>query len=184
MSALPVIVLDRDGVINQDSSHYIKSPDEFVLIPGSAEAIGRLSRAGFRVGIATNQSGIARGLYDEKTLGAIHEKMKQHVALEGGVIDEIAFCPHHPDMLCACRKPQPGLLLELAQRFQVKPQSMIFIGDKLTDVEAAIAVGCRAMLVLSPMTDQCLLAKYPSLSIYPSLAACVNALFQEWAIDA
>ncbi len=180
MNKLPIIVLDRDGVINQDSPHYIKSEAEFIFLPGSAKAIGRLSKAGFRVGIATNQSGIARGLYDEKTLTAIHEKMRTQIAAVGGVIDEIVYCPHLPVEACGCRKPAPGLLLELARRFECQPEEIIFIGDKLTDIQAALRAKCTPILILSPMTDQAHLIDYPNVPIYTSLEAYVNDLLIQW----
>lgn len=180
MNKLPIIVLDRDGVINEDSPNYIKSKDEFIFLPNSASAIGRLSQAGFRIGIATNQSGIARGLYDEATLAAIHEKMRAQITAEGGNIDEIVYCPHHPAEQCDCRKPKPGLLFELAQRFACQPQEMIFIGDKLTDIQAALSAKCLPMLILSPMTDQSNLGNYPNVPTYVSLDACVNDLLAQW----
>lgn len=184
MTPLPIVVLDRDGIINEDSPHYIKSVDEFIMLPGSAEAIAQLYAAGYRVGVATNQSGIARGLYDRETLTAIHAKMHEQVRAAGGEIEEIAYCPHLPEEACACRKPQPGLLLELAERFECEPEDMIFIGDKLTDIQAAEAVGARPMLILSSMTDEQVTQMYPDVPVYHSLQACVTDFLSEKEMQA
>jgi D-glycero-D-manno-heptose 1,7-bisphosphate phosphatase len=171
-----LIILDRDGVINQDSLHYIKSPDEFILLPGSCEAIARLTEAGYCVAIATNQSGIARGYYDEKQLAAIHQKMKVCVEREGGRIDFLIYCPHLPDVGCLCRKPQPGMLLTIAEHFDCSLKHVPFVGDRLSDIQAAESVGAVPMVVLSPMTDRVGLAAYPHVSVFPSLLQCVNEL--------
>ena len=115
---MKLIILDRDGVINHGSEHYIKTPDEWLPIAGSLTAIAELKQAGFTIAVATNQSGIARGLYDEAILTAIHDKMQQQVAAHGGHIDKIVHCPHMPDAGCACRKPQPGLDLTEFQMYK------------------------------------------------------------------
>jgi D-glycero-D-manno-heptose 1,7-bisphosphate phosphatase len=173
---MKLIILDRDGVINQDSLLYIKSTDEFILIPGSCEAIARLSAAGYRVAVATNQSGIARGYYNEEELAAIHEKMKAAVAAEGGCIDFVIHCPHMPDVGCSCRKPQPGMLFAVANHFGCSLDQVPFIGDRVSDIQAAEAAGAVPMMVLSSMTDRVGLAAYPDVPIFISLAQCVNAL--------
>lgn len=175
-----VIILDRDGIINQDSQHYIKSADEFIFLPDSAKAIGELTAAGYKVGVATNQSGIARGLYDHNILHEIHEKMLAGIAEHGGQIDFIEYCPHMPQAACACRKPQPGMLLSLANMFAVAPEKLIFVGDKITDIKAAEAVGATPMLVYSQMTDEDALAAYPSLLRFASLKNCVEHILQEY----
>lgn len=144
---MPYIILDRDGVINYDSDVYIKTPDEWVAIPGSLEAIADLNRAGFRVIVATNQSGIARGFYDLATLDMIHEKMQYELNKVGGYIDAIYFCPHHPDEHCACRKPAPGLFYAMREKFPIVFDDTYFIGDKWSDVEAAYAVGLKPLLI-------------------------------------
>ena len=146
---MKLIILDRDGTINQDSDQYIKSPLEWKPIPGSLEAIARLTHAGWRVVVATNQSGIARGLFDMATLNAIHAEMHRAVALAGGRIDAIFFCPHAADSNCECRKPKPGLLLEIAERLNVDLAGVPLAGDSLRDLEAAAAVGARPLLVLT-----------------------------------
>lgn len=144
-----LIVLDRDGVINHDSDAYIKSPDEWRPIPGSLEAIARLGKAGYRIVVATNQSGIARKLFDVATLGAIHAKMHRAVEEAGGRIDAIFFCPHGPDEGCGCRKPRAGLFDEILRRFQAAPTDVHAIGDQLRDLQAAHAAGFRPVLVLT-----------------------------------
>ncbi len=169
-----VIILDRDGVINRDSMHYIKSPDEFVLLPGSALAIARLNTAGYRVGVATNQSGISRGFYDVVQLGAIHEKMRALVQQAGGFIDIIEYCPHMPDTGCTCRKPEPGMLLAIATCFKCSLIDVPFVGDRVSDIQAAIAVGAKPIMVLSQMTDQIGLAGYPDVPVFTSLSDYVD----------
>lgn len=144
-----LIVLDRDGVINHDSDAYIKSPDEWRPLPGSPEAIARLCKAGFRVVVATNQSGVARGLFDLATLAAIHDKMHAAVAQAGGRIDAIFFCPHGPDAGCQCRKPRPGLFHEALERFGVPGSEVWAVGDQARDLQAAAEAGCRPVLVLT-----------------------------------
>ncbi len=144
---MKLIILDRDGVINHDSDAYIKSPDEWRPIAGSLEAIARLNKAGYRVAVATNQSGVGRGLFDLATLGAIHAKMQHLVAEAGGRIDAVFFCPHGPDAQCACRKPAPGLMHEILKRFDIEPGQVITVGDSLRDLQAAQAAGCAAILV-------------------------------------
>lgn len=143
------VILDRDGTINHDSDQYIKSPAEWKPIKGSMEAIARLTRAGYRVVVATNQSGIARGLFDMTTLNAIHDAMHRAVAEEGGRIDAIFFCPHAADSDCECRKPRPGMLLEIARRFNVPMDEVYMVGDAVRDVQAAAAAGARPVLVLT-----------------------------------
>jgi len=143
------IILDRDGVINYESSEYIKSPEEWRAIPGSLEAIATLNRAGYKVLIVTNQSGIARGYYDLATLSDIHEKLVRELAEVGGYIDEIFFCPHHPDEQCSCRKPRVGMLESITQKYPVKLSDTFFIGDSLVDLQAAQTAGCIPLLVLT-----------------------------------
>ena len=146
---MKLVILDRDGTINYDSDEYIKSPAEWRPIEGSLEAIARLTQAGYRVVVATNQSGIARKLFDTTTLFAIHDTMQRAVAQAGGRIDAFFFCPHAADSSCACRKPQPGMLLEVAQRFNVSLKDTYMVGDSRRDVEAAAAAGARPVLVLT-----------------------------------
>lgn len=146
---MKLIILDRDGVINHDSDAYIKSPDEWRPIPGSLEAIARLTKVGYRVTVASNQSGVARGLFDMATLASIHEKMHRAVAAAGGRIDAVFFCPHAADAQCRCRKPQPGMIEEILRRFDAQARKVTVVGDSLRDLQAAAAVGCRPVLVLT-----------------------------------
>lgn len=146
---MKLIILDRDGVINHDSDAFIKSPAEWIPIDGSLDAIGRLSRAGWRVVVASNQSGIARGLFTMDTLTAIHTKMHQAVAEAGGRIDAIFICPHGPADGCACRKPAPGMLHDIARRLDVPLAGVPVVGDSLRDLQAAAQCGCAPWLVLT-----------------------------------
>jgi D-glycero-D-manno-heptose 1,7-bisphosphate phosphatase len=146
---MKLVILDRDGVINIDSDRFIKSPDEWKPIPGSLEAIARLNGAGFHVAVATNQSGIERGLLDMSTLNAIHAKMLKAVQETGGRIDVIYYCPHSGDADCRCRKPAPGMLVDIGQRLNVELRDAICIGDSQRDLAAAAAVGSRPILVLT-----------------------------------
>ena len=146
---MKLIILDRDGVINYDSDQYIKSPAEWRPIPGSIEAIARLYQSGYRVAVATNQSGIGRGLFDMATLNAINDKMMEMVFRQGGRIDALFFCPHTAAENCACRKPRTGMLEEIALRFHVDLKGTPLIGDSLKDLQAAEAVGAQPILVLT-----------------------------------
>ena len=144
---MTVIVLDRDGVINLDSDDYIKSPEEFIPIAGSLEAIASLSQAGYRLAVATNQSGLARGLFDEYQLARIHQKLLSMVEDQGGIIEGIFFCPHAPQDGCNCRKPATGLLQQIESEFGESIQGAYFVGDSLRDLEAAHSYGCEPALV-------------------------------------
>jgi D-glycero-D-manno-heptose 1,7-bisphosphate phosphatase len=144
-----LIILDRDGVINQDSDLYIKSPDEWVPIPGSLEAIARLNQWGWRVVVCTNQSGIGRGLFGMDTINAIHDKMIKAASHVGATIDAIFFCPHTNADNCDCRKPKPGMLKEIAARYNMDLAGVPVIGDSLRDLQAAVAVGAAPILVLT-----------------------------------
>ena len=146
---MKLIILDRDGVINFDSDQFIKNPEEWRPIPGSLEAIARLCQANYRVVVSTNQSGLGRGLFDMHTLNAIHDKMHKSVALSGGRIDAIFFCPHTADFDCHCRKPKPGMLEDIAARYNVNLRNVPVVGDSLRDLEAATKVGAQPILVLS-----------------------------------
>jgi D-glycero-D-manno-heptose 1,7-bisphosphate phosphatase len=142
-----LIVLDRDGVINEDSDEYIKTPQEWKPLPYSMEAIARLNRGGYRVVVATNQSGIARGLFDTETLSAMHKKMHELAGEVGGHIDGIFFCPHGPEEHCDCRKPKPGLLYQIAARVGKDLKGVPMVGDSLRDLQAAHTAGCSPILV-------------------------------------
>ena len=142
-----LIILDRDGVINHDSDEYIKSPEEWQPIEGSLQAIARLNNAGFRVLVATNQSGLARKLLTHNMLNRIHSKMHHMLEDFGGHIDSVFFCPHGPDDGCHCRKPAPGLLLDISARLGVSLEGVPFVGDSWRDLEAGMAAGAQPVLV-------------------------------------
>lgn len=146
---MKLIILDRDGVINHDSAMFIKSLEEWRPINGSLAAIARLNQAGFHVVVVTNQSGIGRGLFDMDTLNAIHEKMVKLLAQAGGRIDAVFFCPHAADSTCQCRKPQPGMLRQISQRFNIDLTGVPVVGDSMRDLLAGVAVGCQPILVLT-----------------------------------
>jgi D-glycero-D-manno-heptose 1,7-bisphosphate phosphatase len=146
---MKLVLLDRDGVINFDSDQYIKSPAEWKPIPGSIEAIPRLNQNGYRVVVATNQSGIGRGLFDMATLNAINDKMTELVFMQGGRIDALFFCPHTADENCNCRKPKTGMYEEIARRFGTDLTGVPCIGDALRDLEAGAKMGCQPILVLT-----------------------------------
>lgn len=164
MTARRYVLLDRDGVINDDADDFIKSPDEWRPIAGSLAAIALLNAHGYRVAVITNQSGVARGLFDVDMLERIHEKMRDLTEQAGGAIDAIYFCPHGQDSRCACRKPQPGLLLQCAAEHGFELAQTCFIGDTLRDVEAAIAAGATPMLVKTGKGAQTL-ADHPQLKL-------------------
>ena len=144
---MKLVILDRDGVINYDSDQFIKSPDEWKPIPGSLEAIAQLNQAGYRVVVASNQSGIGRGLFDMAMLNTIHAKMHKALAQAGGRIDAVFFCPHPADSQCECRKPKAGMFREIAQRYHMDLTGVAAIGDALRDIEVARSVGALPILV-------------------------------------
>lgn len=171
-----LVILDRDGVINKDSDEYIKSPEEFVAIEGSCHAIVRLKQAGYYVVIATNQSGVGRGLFDIETLNKIHLKLHNKMASMGVNIDGIFFCPHHPDDNCDCRKPKPGLFYEISQRFKIDLESAIAVGDSLRDIQAAKIAGALPVLVRTGKGAQTVRKKtgLEGVPVYRNLAAVVD----------
>ncbi|WP_261843021.1 D-glycero-beta-D-manno-heptose 1,7-bisphosphate 7-phosphatase [Aliamphritea ceti] len=145
---MKLVILDRDGVINYDSDNYIKTVEEWLPIPGSIEAIAALSNAGFKVCIATNQSGLARGYFSSETLTAMHVKMSDLVSQAGGTISYIEHCPHGPDNGCNCRKPLPGMINTILTKYpEVRAENVYVVGDSLRDLEAGVAAGCKPLLV-------------------------------------
>lgn len=178
---MKLAILDRDGVINADSTEFIKSADEWVPLPGSLDAIARLHRAGWRVFVATNQSGLARGLFNVDALTEIHTKMNRMVAAAGGALAGVIYCPHGPDDGCACRKPEPGMYREIAERLGSPLAGVPVIGDSARDLAAATAVGARPILVLTGKGAETLAAD-PSLArgeVYADLEEAVEALLDE-----
>lgn len=179
---LKLIVLDRDGVINEDSDDYIKCVEEWVPIPGSMRAIGELTQAGYTIAVITNQSGVGRGYYTLATLNAMHEKMQALAVEHGGHIDRIEYCPHTPDDFCDCRKPKPGMFKALERHYHASMEGVLAVGDSLRDIEAARAVGAHPVLVRTGKGERSLavaMAKGISLDgvpVYDSLADFVAHL--------
>lgn len=174
-----LVILDRDGVINRDSSAFVKNVDEFEPLPGSIEAIAALDKAGYTVVIASNQSGLARGLFDRDALNAMHRHLRQLVADAGGHIDRIVVCPHGPDDGCDCRKPAPGLYQRLARQYDVDLAGTPAIGDSLRDLEAASAAGASPILVRTGngrQTEASLPDKFRGIEVYDDLASAAQAL--------
>jgi D-glycero-D-manno-heptose 1,7-bisphosphate phosphatase len=178
--ALKLIILDRDGVINHDSADFIKSPQEWLPVPGALEAIARLNQAGYRVVVASNQSGIARRLFDMTALNAIHQKMHALAQQVGASIDAVFFCPHASLDECDCRKPKPGMFDEIAQRYKISLKGVPSVGDSLRDLQAAHASGCAPYLVLTGKGEQTneTGGLPPGTVVFPDLAAMVNHLLQ------
>ncbi len=179
-----LVILDRDGTINEDRDDYVKSPDEWVPLPGALEAISRLNHAGWHTVLATNQSGLGRGLFDMSSLNEIQLKMNQALATQGGRIDAVFFCPHTPDDGCDCRKPLPGLMQQIGDRFGVSLENTPVVGDHLRDMQAGMAAGCPTHLVLTgksaglagqALTD--LLDAVPGTRVHTDLSA-----FADWWI--
>ena len=178
---MKLIILDRDGVINQDSDNFIKTVDEFIPLPGSLEAITKLKQAGYTVAIATNQSGIARGYYSADVLQQMHDKLSSLLRQLGGSVDYIAFCPHRPDDNCECRKPKPGMYYQIAEHFNLSLEDVPVVGDSLRDLQAAQAVKAKPYLVKTGKGERTI-AKGEGLDgipVYDDLAAVVNDLIQE-----
>ncbi len=178
---MKLIILDRDGVINHDSDAFIKSPDEWIPIKGSLEAIARLNQAGYRVVVATNQSGVARGLFDIKTLNAIHQKMHTAAQQVGADIDAVFFCPHSADDNCDCRKPKPGMFLEIAKRFNISLRGGVTtVGDSLRDLQAGYVAGCAPFLVLTGKGEktQAKGGLPPGTLVFPDLSAVVDFILK------
>lgn len=146
---MKLLILDRDGTINQDSDDFVKSPEEWVPLPGALEAIARLNHAGWHVVLASNQSGLGRGLFDVAALNAMHAKMHKALAALGGRIDAVFYCPHGPDEGCRCRKPMPGLFEQIGERFGVELKGVPVVGDSMRDLQAGVLVGCEPHLVLT-----------------------------------
>ncbi|MCX7175877.1 MAG: D-glycero-beta-D-manno-heptose 1,7-bisphosphate 7-phosphatase [Proteobacteria bacterium] len=175
---MKLVILDRDGVINFDSDQYIKSPEEWKPIPGSLSAIARLNQKGYRVVVSTNQSGIGRGLFGMDMLNAIHDKMLKAAAQLGARIDAVFFCPHTDADRCDCRKPKPGMLQEIAMRYNIELEGVPLVGDSLRDLQAAAAVEALPILVLTGKGAKT--AGHPDLPpqtlVFPDLAGAVAHL--------
>ncbi|MCC9076806.1 D-glycero-beta-D-manno-heptose 1,7-bisphosphate 7-phosphatase [Litorilinea aerophila] len=180
------VFLDRDGVLNRERPDYVKGWDEFQWLPGVMPALARLAKLGCPIAVLTNQSAIARGLVSTATVAAIHRRMQAEVAAAGGRIDAFFVCPHHPDDGCDCRKPKPGLLRQAAAHFQLDLAQCVFIGDSITDAQAAYAVYCASVLVQSgrqgPNLPSLLPPALQDVPIVPDLAAAVAWLFDKESV--
>ena len=182
---MKLVILDRDGTINEDRDDFVKSADEWVPLPGALEAIARLNQAGWHTVVATNQSGIGRGLFDMSALNAMHAKMNQALHKLGGRIDAVFFCPHTELEGCSCRKPQPGLFVQIGERYGLDLAEVPVVGDSLRDVQAGAAAGCPAHLVrsgkvarLGDETIAQLLESVPGAQVHHDLAAFAEALIK------
>ena len=176
---MKLIILDRDGVINEDSDDYIKSPDEWIPIAGSLEALGKLSQNGFKVIIITNQSGIGRKIFSIEMLNAIHKKMSINLAQYGGVIDRIFFCPCAPEENCNCRKPKSGLYNEVSDRLQISLENVFCVGDKITDIQAAQNARAKPILVKTGKENDDSGNIPKNIPIYDDLLSFVNKIITE-----
>lgn len=178
---MKLVILDRDGVINEDSDEYIKSPDEFIPIPGSLHAIAQLKHANYTVVVATNQSGITRGLFDIETLNSIHAKLYRDLANLGVAIDGIFFCPHEPNDHCPCRKPAPGLFEAIGQRLRTDLKGVPAVGDSLRDIDAARVAGAYPILVKTGKGQNTIEQRdgLNNIPVFADLAAVVEALLEK-----
>lgn len=180
-----LVILDRDGTLNEDRDDFVKSPDEWLPLPGALEAVARLNHAGWHAVVATNQSGLGRGLFDMAALNAMHVKLNHALAQVGGRIDAIFFCPHVAEDGCECRKPLPGLLTLIGERLSTDLSKVAAVGDSLRDLQAAAAAGCEPHLVrtgkaaaldAAQITDWC--ARVPGTIVHADLAAFADHLIQ------
>jgi D-glycero-D-manno-heptose 1,7-bisphosphate phosphatase len=185
MHAVKLVILGRDGILNQFRESHVTAPDEWQAVPGALEAVARLNHAGWRVVVATNQSGIGRGMIDMAAINAVHAHMNQQLMAQGGRVDAVFFCPHTPEEGCDCRKPRPGLLLDIGHRYGLDLVNVPMVGDTLRDLLAAQQAGCPAHLVLSgraaklsPEQVQELLAQAPGAHVHASLAAFADHLLK------
>ena len=182
---MKLLILDRDGVINHDSDAYIKSVEEWIPIPGSIEAIAQLSKAGWTIAVATNQSGIARGYYDLTTLDAMHARLRELVAEQGGEVGLIVYCPHGPDEGCDCRKPKPGMLQTIANHYQADLAGLWFVGDSSGDLKAALAVDSQPVLVTTGKGEKTMAGTLPANTlVFDDLAAVAAELIHKSALPA
>jgi D-glycero-D-manno-heptose 1,7-bisphosphate phosphatase len=183
---MKLIILDRDGTINEDRDDFVKSPEEWVPLPGALEAIARLNHAGWHTVLATTQSGLGRGLFDMASLNAMHARMNSLLTKQGGRIDAVFFCPHVPEDQCDCRKPLPGLMLQIGERYGVNLTEVPFVGDSLRDLQAGAAAGCPTHFVrtgkAAALTDAqvaAILAQVPGTQVHADLSAFAEAIIQQ-----
>ena len=185
MHAVKLVILGRDGILNQFRENHVTAPEEWQPVPGALEAVARLNHAGWHVVVATNQSGIGRGMIDMAAVNAVHAYINQQLMAQGGRVDAVFFCPHTPEEGCDCRKPRPGLIRDIGQRYGMDLAHVPMVGDTLRDLQAAQQAGCPAHLVLSgraaqlsPAQVQEMLAQAPGAQVHDSLSAFVDHLLQ------
>lgn len=183
MHTVPLVILGRDGILNEFREGHVTAPEEWVPVPGALEAVARLNHAGWHAVVATNQSGIGRGMIDMSAVNAVHARMHQRLQTQGGRIDAVFFCPHTPEDQCDCRKPKPGLLQDIGRRYGIALQNVPVVGDTLRDLQAATAAGCEPHLVLSGRASglagealQQLLEQAPGAQVHANLGAFVDFL--------
>ncbi len=183
---MKLVILGRDGTINRYRDDHVKAPEELDPLPGALEAVARLNHSGWHTVLATNQAGIGRGLLDMASLNAVHIRLNQLLAEKGGRLDAAFFCPHTPEEGCDCRKPLPGLIRQIGQRFDVELAAVHMVGASLTDLQTAQNAGCIPHLVLSgplgalePHQLQEVLTRVPGAQVHADLAACAEAIIQE-----
>ena len=185
MHAIKLVILGRDGILNEYREDHVKSPQEWVAIPGALEAVARLNHAGWHAVVATNQAGIGRGMIDMATINAVHAYMNRKLMEQGGRFDAVFFCPHTPEEHCDCRKPLPGMMLDIARRYTMDLGGVPMVGDTLRDLQAAQAAGCEPHLVLSGRAaglDDETLARYveqvPGTVVHDHLGAFADHLMR------
>jgi D-glycero-D-manno-heptose 1,7-bisphosphate phosphatase len=186
MQPIPkLIILGRDGILNEFHEDHIKAPEEWVAVPGALEAVSRLNHAGWHVVVATNQSGIGRGMIDMAAVNAVHAQMMKNLQLLGGRIDAVFFCPHTPEDACDCRKPLPGMALDIGRRYGVDLREVPMVGDTLRDLQAAQAAGCEPHLVrsgraaaLSPAEVAAIIAQVPGTFVHQDLGELATHLLE------
>jgi D-glycero-D-manno-heptose 1,7-bisphosphate phosphatase len=185
MHTIKLVILGRDGILNEYREAHVTAPEEWVPVPGALEAVARLNHAGWHVVVATNQAGIGRGMIDMAAVNAVHVHMNQQLMAHGGRIDAVFFCPHTPEDGCDCRKPRPGMMRDIARRYGVELRNVPLVGDTLRDLQAAAAAGCEPHLVLTGraagLGDEQLrqmLAQVPGTQVHADLAAFVDFLMQ------
>jgi D-glycero-D-manno-heptose 1,7-bisphosphate phosphatase len=183
MHATKLVVLGRDGILNQYREGHVTAPEEWLPVEGALEAVARINHAGWHTVVATNQAGIGRGMIDMAVVNAVHQHMNQQLAVQGARIDAVFFCPHTPEEACACRKPKPGLLLDIGRRYGIDLAQVPMVGDTLRDLLAAQAAGCEPHLVLSGRAAglaeealQQMLAQVPQARVHTSLGAFADFL--------
>ena len=183
MHTVPLVILGRDGILNEFREGHVTAPEEWIPVPGALEAVARINHAGWHTVVATNQSGIGRGMIDMSAVNAVHARMHQLLQAQGGRIDAVFFCPHTPEDGCDCRKPLPGMLLDIGRRYGISLQGVAMVGDTLRDLQAAQAAGCEPHLVLSgrarglqPDALQAILAQVPQARVHQSLDAFADFL--------